>query len=226
MSEKTIPISHITDFDKQCLLAGSINRSVREPNFNETLRKRHLLGVIGRHTGKLTKSELSVFEAYKAHNSGIIGVFTLESAGVFVGMATVDPKPTLRKQRFNLPPKFAYGPLSSEVPFNGPEITAWIDPSKYLLAEGHLSRVYAQLKDPNGLAERQFDIFNVLHPELTGPVQAWTIEPLDAPSWIHRAIKRAGFNHSPTNTGIYDDGESRRHSPPPSRLYIAAPPLS
>lgn len=226
MSENIIPISLETTYLQQCLLAENINESVQQPDFAKLLKTRHLIGLLKSHSGKVSQSEQNVFTAYKLHQEGALGVFVLKSADIFVGMATVDPSPKLRKQKIGLMPKFVKEPLSTLVSVNGPEIKAWINPALDSLSEQHLASAYRELSQPNGIAKKQFEKYLYAQPGVTEPIQAWTIEPQDTPPWIHHAIQKAGFNHDPTRTGLYDDGESRRHSPPPSRLYIAASSLS
>lgn len=225
MSENIIPISFETTFQQQCHLAEDINGSVRQPDFAKLLKTRHLIGLLKSHSGKVSQSEHNVFTAYKLHQEGALGVFVLKSADSFVGMATVDPCPKLRKQKIGLTPKFAKGPLSTPVLVNGPEITAWINPLLDPFSSRHLASAYRELSQPDGIAKKQFEKYLYTQPGVTEPIQAWTIEPQDTPPWIHHAIQKAGFSHDPNKTGLYDDGQSRRYSPPPSRLYISTPPL-
>lgn len=221
------PLGNINNTGKQGMIGSILYQHVRQPVVANQLRDRNLRRVLRHHSGTEKESMNEVFKAYKLHQDKVLGVFVLKVADAVIGMATVDPTPILKKLRFEIPPRFAKGLLAEPVEMNGPQVTAWINPTTVPDATQSLSAVYRQLKDANGPAKTQFDIYRNSHTEITADlIQAWTVEPFDSASWVHSAIKSAGYINCRADVGYFDDGVSGRHSPPSSRLYIAATPLN
>lgn len=218
MSLQIKPLGNIIHLGELTDVAIDINLRVNDPSSLELLRSRHMVKIRKQYEGRLKTAENSVHAARRLHTASVLGVYTLRFRDRYVGLATVDPQPKLHRQLISLPPRLARGPLNHGLSLPGPKVSVWVAPTHGLDGLNNLAAVYRQLKDPQGLARPFYDRFSA---ETDQPVRAWTIEPLDAPQWIHAAISQAGFQGGLSDVGHYDDGESRRHAPPVSRLYIA-----
>lgn len=221
MALEVIPIGKIVENGELTRIAMTVNTNIRKERTQQLLHSRHLLGVVRRHEGRLSNSEQAVSAARRLHTTGKLGVYVLREQATYVGMATVDPEPVLRKQIIAIPPKFARGPLSHGVELPGPEVTAWVSPGHGPSGLNNLTEAYKALRTPYGIAGDMYARFANENNSAPIDVHAWTIEPLDAPQWIHTAIRSAGFVPEGSKPGYYDDGESKRYAPPMSRLYIA-----
>lgn len=216
------PLDHIIDIRKLADVAAMANRAVKNQAVRDHLRDRHLLSVVRAHQSSSRESETQIFNARRANRAGELGVYALSVASKYVGLATVNPKPQLIKQATGFRGQLLSRWLSKPVEYFGPEVTAWVDPSIDLQAPDTLENTYKILADETGIAHKEYEAYRALHACVVEPVQAWTIEPLDTPGWVHRAIKRAGYSNAAQDRGLYDNGESHHVGPPPSLLYIAA----
>lgn len=222
MALEIIPLGNIVENGELTRIALTINSLVNKEQTRQFLQSRHLLGVIARHEGRVSNSEQAVSSARRLHTSGKLGVYVLKQEARYVGMATVDPSPVLRKQIIAVPPKFAFGPLSRAIELPGPEVSAWVAPGHGPAGLNNLTQAYRELSVPNGIAKKQFEQFADTQPDANDEgMSAWTIEPYDAPQWVHTAIRRSGFDTDARHAGLHDDGESKKYAPPMSRLYIA-----
>lgn len=221
MPEIIVPMTQIQDTAKVAEFAREINALVKTPEMTHQLRTRHLLGVLARHSGDADSSFRHVSRARNAHYARELGVFALfGNNDVVLGMATVDPDARLRRQRLNMPPFIARGPAAYNIHTRGPEVAAWAVPGA--AGSRALAEAYKQLSSPEGPASALYELYATDHNlKGTEAVLAWTIEPLDTPPWVHKAIQAGGFERQ--DRGHYDDFESRTSAPPMSAFYQVAP---
>ena len=198
----------------------ALNTLLQQDHVRAHLRERHFLGVLARHGQTVDQSLRTITKARQIHRNNEIGVYALlgynERA---IGMATVDPSPRLKRQRLQVSPLLAKGPLAYDIITTGPQVSAWVAPGKGREGGEVLTAAYRLLSDPSGPAKQFF----VRYVELSGleqdsEAQAWAIEPQQSPDWVRRSIRAAGYAR--VDFGYYDDGESKRVAPPLSGLYL------
>lgn len=222
MAFEVIPLGKIIENGELTRIALSLNTHLKNPATKGLLQTRHLLGTIRRHGGSVSGSEQAVTTARQLHTASKLGVYALKADSKYVGMATVDPYPVLRKQVTSIPPKYALGPLKQTIEVSGPELTAWVAPGHGPDGLKNLTEAYKVLRTPFGVAADMYAKYANENNSAPIDALAWTIEPQDAPQWIHSAIRHAGFINERQNIGCYDDGETKRYSPPISKLYTAS----
>lgn len=170
------------------------------------------------------RSFMEVAQLYKKSSAREIGAFVIRAIDdgkpKVVGLATVQPDLELRRYReagfkhketglgykraIPLPPRLArYTPLVSTHPVAGSFVEAWTAAPQYA---SELQIAYKELADPNGIAA-----------EYHTSVTSWAVEPVDAPHWVHHAIKLAGYVS--TQRGHFEHDASRLESPPLSDFY-------
>jgi hypothetical protein len=217
MSDIVKALGHIVSPVEIAAYSDRIHAITGEKEMRLLLQSRHMYRVINLR-GKNQDSTLRQINLLrKKHYDGVLGAFALSNVqGDAIGMIIADPEAVLRRQRLPVAPIFARGKLAYNVPVTGPKIKGWTAPVK----EGGrvLARGYLELSMRDGPAADMYERFKELH-NITDikDVKAWTIEPMDAPPWIHKAITAAGF--AERRTGIYDDYEPQQLVPPAAILY-------
>jgi hypothetical protein len=221
MALELIPLGNIIGNGELTTIAIQLHDRISRSETKRLFQSRHLHGFIKRHGGDAKGPEQKITAARQLHTAGKLGVYVLKDSKQYIGMATVDPNPVLKKQVFSIPAKFARGPLSTDVDLPGPEVSAWVSPGHGPTGQNNLATAYEQLSDTDGIASTLHSKFIEQH-HFDEAIRPWTIEPHDAPQWVHTAIRRAGFLYEGQNAGYYYDAESPKQSPPMSRLYVAA----
>lgn len=219
----SITLTPVVDFETSrdiLRLSRSLNSKSKKPMVASYLRSRHMLEVMQKYGSTITASETAIVEARQLHIAGVLGTYAINYDSEYVGLATVDPNPTLERLKLSLPPRFARGPLRTNVTPHGPKVKAWVAPTYQDNDAFKLISVYRALRDPKGVAQDQFERFGSIH-EDTPSLHAWTIEPSDAYQWVRSAIRHAGYVSDKADVGNYHDGGSDMITPPISRLYIA-----
>ncbi len=212
-------VHSITSIPDTNIVGAALDVFIHQDGTQNLLRQRHMLAMLARHGSKVEQSLRTIDKEKGLHRSSQLGVFVLTGYDQQpVGMATVNPLAKLKRQRVQLPPYLAKGPLSYPIVTHGPKVSAWVAPIFGERGTEVLTAAYRLLSDPEGPAKHIFETYVALESlDIAPPPQAWTIEPLQSPDKIRRAIRMAGFQK--VDAGYYDDHSSARVSPPIAALY-------
>ncbi|MEO7364136.1 MAG: hypothetical protein ABIV43_01360 [Candidatus Saccharimonadales bacterium] len=215
------PLGALINLGEIHTVAYQLQAELSKQHVVEHLRQRHLLGVLARHGATQAISGKYIEKARALHVAGELGVFVLsDETNAVVGMGTVDPSARLRRQRVQMLPWLARGPVAYDIALHGPQVTAWVAPSEGQMGRRILTAAYRELANPDGVAAKFHDKYQASSAgDDDARSRAWTIEPLDAADWVRASIRDAGFQR--LDTGYYDDGQSRRVEPPRATLYQA-----
>jgi hypothetical protein len=206
------------DNGEQSEIAVALTEHLAAEPTRDLLRTRYLLGTLKQYEKDNNRSLKEVAQLYKKSSSREIGAFVIRSMvngkPRAIGLATVQPELDLRRYRevglvgfkhaVPLPPRFAqHTPLVSSHPVTGSFVEAWTAAPEFA---SELQIAYKELADPAGIASEY-------HTSLT----SWAVEPVDAPHWVHNAIKLAGYVS--TQKAHFEHDASRLESPPLSDFY-------
>ncbi|MDL2342079.1 MAG: hypothetical protein QFB87_03315 [Patescibacteria group bacterium] len=193
---------------------------------------RNLGEVISTYSSKqLRTANEAILKADDLHKQRTLGTFVLRASnGNFQGIAEINPHSKLRK-RVIKPVSNKLVPISKlqipnpktlipkPQPVTGPFVRAWTIPGYGETGGRTLTAALKALADPNGIASDFYDVYSAENPEQAGPVRAYTVEPLTAKDWVHKAIRHAGLVKA--DSGYFDDNSTYLSLPNISNLYIA-----
>ena len=224
MSEFVTPIDLYLGADEQVVLADQLKAIVSEPETTRHLYTRNLYSEVTSF-GKGAKSQdtyQTVFRAYKDHTNAVRGTFVLTGyEQQVVGLARIYPNTVLSRHKLPVVLPRLIGRLATDfIDTDGPLLRAWLAPGEGNEGGVVVRNAYRELANPKGIAKKFYDKHMLLN-DTPGPESArpWTIESLDSPNWIHRAISATlADTHV---SGKFDDGSAKLFAPGQSKLYIA-----
>ncbi len=185
------------------------------------LLQRHIVGPTQRYGGSGDDAVRSV-EALKInhekHQPETFAVIDETEKDEVIGLATIYPGLPLGNMRLPLPagiPKHErigryLGWTRVDYPYATHNLLAWTDgypPNLNTLTQSPESTVASAYKA----------LVNKVQSEAYCDRRPWTIEPVDSPGYIHRAIGGSGLAKIATRR--FEDNEDNRHIPPRSTLY-------
>lgn len=189
---KQIELTPLTDIEAERL--APVMRSVVANNKDELLC-RNFVGVMERYHRQSGEESIEwIKRAQNEQRLGRLGAFILKLGGEFAGLGTIYPD--LQLTRLRLPVRRAYGSVPSPWPVKvtyrlaSPNVTAWLDGDA---DHESLTQAYSRL------------LVKAASLKTNGTVP-WTLEPENAPHFIHEAIQQAGLVQQ--RLGRFDDQET------------------
>lgn len=176
----------------------AVHEQAQDKDLRRRLSARHLWGVVARSASSSTEH---IDKVWEAEPEDLRAFFMIKNASA-VGMATIQPKLPLFRQRLPLPAKLTRNPVlgqSMDVP--GPNVAAWNT---------------AEVDDYGALHKAYHDLR-----AMTEDTGSWTVEPVRSSKDVHTAIKDAGYVPSEYGQRHFDDYESGWRILPPSILYVS-----